>query len=644
MNKRKLYGTLIGVIAFAILIAGATFAWFTYVFNATNGSYNAATTCFDIIYEQGQDINGELLFTENASESRNQTSIVMGINTNCNIDAVGKIELYVSDETSPALLETVSPHCENHIDYSVGYISPEQSLVTDYELSNQTACEQNNKVWVTNGTALKYAVVYLGNVRAEGYINQTGLITLYDGFFMTRWESLPSINSPQRRFGTYTIIVWLDGEVANESHMDTTFSGYIRAEETQKSTANPPDLLEGLIPVKLSNDGDTVTATTATDPDWYKYEYDNWANAVLVEESGIQTRTGNSRPGNVIDPSDILAYYVWIPRYSYKVWQYTGVSNRGREHEIEIKFVPTSVKETATKNGEWQTHPAFTFGDKELAGIWVGKFETSHTTLSSSTTDNSLGDDYTRPACKSTGCENYAGLRVLPNVRSLRYNRTSNFFYASRFMESTGNPFGLNADTVDSHMMKNSEWGAVAYLAHSEYGINTEIGYNNQNTYTTGCGNNIEVTGTCYNSYGTVTTYPQSTTGNATGVFDMAGGSWERVMAHWGDTTTYGAESGFSSTNPLPDAKYYDNYSSTQFANGYWTNYDACTLATCGGHALNETKNWYNDFDHFVLTEYVWASRGGDYGGGETAGIFASHNSNGHTSYGATFRSVLVKE
>ena len=43
MNQKKLIGTIIGVLFFAVLIAGATFAWFTFSVNVSNGNYNAAT-------------------------------------------------------------------------------------------------------------------------------------------------------------------------------------------------------------------------------------------------------------------------------------------------------------------------------------------------------------------------------------------------------------------------------------------------------------------------------------------------------------------------------------------------------------------------------------------------------------------------
>ena len=59
-------------------------------------------------------------------------------------------------------------------------------------------------------------------------------------------------------------------------------------------------------------------------------------------------------------------------------------------------------------------------------------------------------------------------------------------------------------------MIKNSEWGAVAYLSHSEYGINKEVRINNSSKLT-GCGalnDDDSSTTECHNAYGTVSSYP----------------------------------------------------------------------------------------------------------------------------------------
>ena len=55
------------------------------------------------------------------------------------------------------------------------------------------------------------------------------------------------------------------------------------------------------------------------------------------------------------------------------------------------------------------------------------------------------------------------------------------FLLAKEISSNTGNPYGLPV-SAESHLMKDSEWGAVAYLAQSKYGLeNNEICINNIN-------------------------------------------------------------------------------------------------------------------------------------------------------------------
>ena len=518
---------------------------------------------------------------------------------------------------------------------------------------------------ITEGDAIKITITSKANDT-----NEDEIIEYENSFYgMSKGDTirlLPSILATSTKMD-YNVYIWVDSSNPDIlSVVGATIDVEFWMEVNQyrasnyyngNSTPNAPELVTGLIPVVLSDNGATVTTISSSDTTWYDYNNKKWANAVLVTDSSRSTYNGTD--GVTVTQSDILAYYVWIPRYSYRVWQFGGVSDTGKEQEIEIKFIDTSIIEPAHGNGYWYTHPAFWWDDdsdgvrdsgEELSGIWVGKFETSHNTLSSSTDANSLGTDDGATICNSTGCANYSGLRVLPNVVSLRYNRISNFFNASRFMESTGNPFGLTAATVDSHMMKNSEWGAVAYLSHSKYGINDEIRINAWRTFTTGCGAlnaDESYTSACGYTYGSATTYPQSTTGNVTGVFDMSGGTFEYVMGHYGTTTTYGS-SGFSSTYPLPDSKYYNNYDSTQFTGTMInnTNIDLCTLATCGGHALNETKSWYSDYVDFLYSSSPWLMRGGYNSQGANAGVFdIDNNSGGFTNLkNSSFRLVLIPE
>ncbi len=636
MNKKKVYGTVIAVISFAILIIGATFAALSFTSNATNGSYNISTTCFQMLKEEGQDVIGELDYVTKPIDSVS-TYVAMGINGACDITAKGRIYLNVLDGTSSKLYSTVAAHCENM-----------DTLQTLPDYTTATDCGNNGGSWITNGSALKYAIYNTSSPTnntipiTSGWITATGDKLLYNSML------------PIGSLDTYYIYVWLDGELIDNTYNNVAFSGYIHTnadqykaiDHTSILNGNTPTIVDGLIPVKLNTTGTTVTVVEEDDPDWYDYEDKKWANAVLV--SSDRRTYYQKHPGVTVTTSDILAYYVWIPRYSYKVWQYSGIADVVQEQEIDIKFVSTSTIETANQNGDWYTHPAFWWdkdsdgvreSGEELSGIWVGKFEPSHKTLSinnNNTTANNLG------TCNASGCANYTGLRILPNVRSLRYNNVSRFFYAARRMEDSGNPYGLNATEVDTHMMKNSEWGAAAYMSYSKYGIGGKMWINNQNGFLTGCGaasDGAASNGTCSNKYaGTVTAFPQSTTRNVTGIFDMSGGAQEYMMGVYNNTV------GSSEFSSLPDTKYYNNYPNPPFDGDKTTYQELCTLEYCGGHALNETKSWYSNNAGFVGSDTPWFLRGGNYSLTTTTGASYSYSNVGSSNSYYSFRLVLIEE
>ena len=127
------------------------------------------------------------------------------------------------------------------------------------------------------------------------------------------------------------------------------------------------------------------------------------------------------------------------------------------------------------------------------------------------------------------------------------YNPVSNFYTVIKNMQNNGNEYGLSSDTskVDSHMLKNIEWGAVAYLTHSDYGrcsngSCSEIGINNyysgsgsSRQYKTGCGANAgSSSSTTCNEYTTSLGMNASSTGNIYGIYDLSGGAYEYVMGN----------------------------------------------------------------------------------------------------------------
>ena len=387
-----------------------------------------------------------------------------------------------------------------------------------------------------------------------------------------------------------------------------------------KSGANMPELASNMIPVYYDETEEVWKKAdkynSKEEYRWYSYESSGeykgmWANAVTVTETNRTTYL-NAAAGTAIPMDDINTMWVWIPRFNAVTPSNYNGGAKESPGAIDVTFV--NVNETAID--------AFTFGNKELSGFWYAKFETNHSTLASSTTSNNLG-------CTNETCSNANGIIIKPNVTSLKYNNISNFFYASRSMEQTGNSFGFVSSEVDTHMSKNNEWGAVAYLTQSIYGrctnstTCTEVGINNNKSYITGygapAGSSSSVTNGTYN---TTLGKDASTTGTIYGIYDMSGGAWEYVMGVYNKTI---ANSGFSS---LPDSKYYNNYTGTSYT----------------GHALTETKNWYSDYADFVFTSYPWFLRGGNYGDGASAGVFGFGINDGNSYNSYSSRLVISNE
>ena len=375
---------------------------------------------------------------------------------------------------------------------------------------------------------------------------------------------------------------------------------------------NAPELLDNMVPIRY--DG-TNWIYANTNEKWYDYSNKEWANAVVLN-SGVSKNVGDT-----ITEDEIALWYVWIPRYKYQLFN----ANNGSVSEqlINVRFeTGTSttgtvsctdainqtdsegnlISETCTNaaNGNWYTHPAFTFGEEEITGFWIGKFEVS------GTTDN---------------------ITIKPGIQSLRSTTVSNFFNAIQNINSFYDLAG------DSHMIKNIEWGAVAYLKQSKYGLGTvDITINNNGTtYYTGGG-----TGVAYKN-----SVSQSTTGNVYGVYDMSGNAFEYVMGNMADSseTFYSSGAGFSSS---PNIKYYDQYtydtSYTSHGRGKLGDATKETLLTFGSNA----GGWYSDYVEMFYSEWPWLFRGGNYNYDFAAGLFSLTYYNGAVNDHISTRAILT--
>ena len=432
------------------------------------------------------------------------------------------------------------------------------------------------------------------------------------------------------------------------------------------------DLPKGLTPVIY--DENNWKVVDKSDPNWYNYDEQKWANAVVLGKDKIK------KIGEVVtvdgENPDALMMLVYIPRFEYKIEGQYGthtdetVGTKELPGEIDVKFINNSQNES---DSDYILHPAFTFGDKEISGIWVGKFELSHS--------DDLKSD-TSMDCRLDTCSEAQYLRVLPNKKSLRQNSISSFWYGIKSIENT-NLFGLSK--VDIHMIKNSEWGAVAYLSQSRYGKYGNKDYKNEykeiyqnksyNYTKTGLSNGTpsqtDINTQC--EYNDMTSLGEgkgvcgpgaSTTGNIYGVYDMSGGTYEYVMGVYGDDdgiysgNSSSSNSGFKgklrNNDPItdgvdvPDPKYYDIYKTE----------DALTACNnngpCLGHALSETNGWYTDNDisvrilwygphlSMVNLSHPWFKRGGNNGNGINGGIFSIDSEDGPNSYFISTRFVGV--
>ena len=379
------------------------------------------------------------------------------------------------------------------------------------------------------------------------------------------------------------------------------------------SGANSPVLASNMIPVYYDETNDVWKKADVNNKDstyqWYSYNSTGdkkgmWANAVTVKEANRQTYL-NANVGTPISMDDITTMWVWIPRFNAVTPSNYNGGTKAKPNAIDVTFVK-------------QNEPAidaFTFGDKELSGFWYGKFEIGGTLASS---------------CTNETC-NVSNIVVKPNVSSLRNQTVSSFFYASRSMEQTGNSFGFVSSEVDTHMSKNNEWGAVAYLTQSIYGrctsntTCTEVGINNNTSYITGIGDKPSSTASSVktNTYNTISGKNASTTGNIYGIYDMSGGAWDYVMGVYKKTIS---DSGFRS---LPDIKYYNNYTESSYT----------------GHAISETKGWYNDQSFSVyFSVSPWFIRSCFYDDGELSGVFAFYGSSGINGNNRASRFVITNE
>ncbi len=358
---------------------------------------------------------------------------------------------------------------------------------------------------------------------------------------------------------------------------------------------NVPKLVGDMIPVTYN--GTNWVKADINKNNWYDYNRGVWANAVTIKDTAKRTEYKNATVGTTIDLSYVNLMLVWIPRYSYTLRQSYGYQIDGASTPsintpgaFDIKFVDTNTTETGsgkytgTTPSNYYTPSSFCWGNTcdttrsgntELPGIWISKFDLTGTISAITSLPNQIT------------IRNYSASTFINNIKSQINGTTGSSNY------------GLSGTSYDTHMIKNTEWGAMAYLSQSKYGkygnsnytnANKEIYINNYTGFKTGCSGgspNASQSNSCQYTYDIETNGTgASTSGTIYGIYDTSGGAFTQVAGNYNDL----------------------------YKNGTGVKGDAINL--------DGTAGFYGDTSNFVTSSYPWFRRGGGYDATSASGIF----------------------
>lgn len=337
----------------------------------------------------------------------------------------------------------------------------------------------------------------------------------FDGNVMTNdfklTETQQDLPKSSEEYDNYVLIIWISeacedittcelidqSDIVDSVMEMNVFIGvssgekviYERVPNMNATCVNRPILYDNMLPVFYKDGEWRIADKTNSDEGkmWYDYNESRWANSVVVSTDKYK----DSKIGSIVNLKDIVSFYVWIPRFKYKLWN-DGIEindkydayNKGIDIVFESGTHSTGVvkcneSRCAGKSGMYLTHPSF--GDN-LTGFWISKYELSD------------------------------GNKVIPNVESLK-NKTIDEY--KNIVDGLVTDYSLGED-VESHIVSNLEWGATLYLSHSKYGICNEDD---------GC-KDIGIN----NTYISEKNKQDTTTRNVYGVYDMAGASSEYVV------------------------------------------------------------------------------------------------------------------
>ena len=170
MKSYKIFGTIFGVLAFIALVVGITYAWL--IWTSGNTIISGSTECFTINYVNGQNISGQITPSSTYTGGKT-TTVQIGIDSSCNIGGSATIKLTTDNSSTINLGEG----------------------------------------------AVKYAVYNGSTLVSNGIVSANTI-------------DLATVNLTKSLI-TYTIYVWVDGNIVDNSYAGKTYSGYVHASAEQ---------------------------------------------------------------------------------------------------------------------------------------------------------------------------------------------------------------------------------------------------------------------------------------------------------------------------------------------------------------------------------------------------------------------------
>lgn len=177
MNKHKILGLILGVLLFIVMIASVTYAYLSWT--SDDIKLTVGSKCFNVFYEKGKELTGDIMPSSDYTGGLS-TSVKMNIDSDCDIKANGKLYLKTNEETSDNLFR--------------------DGLLNYYVLKDGVA--------ITGGS---------GSITEEGEIE----------------INLGELTGDTDASTSYTLYVWIDYNLVNNSDAFSSYLGSIRAEAIQ---------------------------------------------------------------------------------------------------------------------------------------------------------------------------------------------------------------------------------------------------------------------------------------------------------------------------------------------------------------------------------------------------------------------------